>query len=111
MEGREVLLSLSQNNQALITANLTDLWKQVFLQACEEISFRGKQTILIFFDSTEIGYEVVRVETTDADSLQDNKLSEYSIVPGPDSSKFSIESVNNVGIIKLKKVCVVVYSI
>ena len=58
----------------------------------------------IFRCFTEIGYEVVRLRTRDADSDRDNVLSEYSIVPGPDSARFKVESVNNVGIIKLKKV-------
>ena len=56
-----------------------------------------------FLEFSEPGFEVVRLETRDRDSLQDNKMNKYSIVDG-DGSDFFVETKGNVAIVKVKKV-------
>ena len=50
-----------------------------------------------------IGHGILHLGVTDAD-LGQNTNTVFEILPGGDSEMFEIESVNNVGEIKIKKV-------
>nr|BAB68345.1 type II cadherin [Ciona savignyi] len=56
----------------------------------------------IVAEDAKIGSEIVRLSTTDAD-VGENAQSIYVIEDGDDSAMFSIEAIDNLGVLKVKK--------